>query len=124
MSNRNQLVRDNFVNFIRSENLPTSNITLTPADVGLSAHEVVDLFETQVMSRHLDLQSRIMQKKGQSFYTIGSSGHEGNAAYAKAFKPTDMAFLHYRSGAFVIQRSKQVPGQTPIYDMLLTFADS
>lgn len=124
MSNRNQLVRDNFVNFVRSENLPTSNITLTPADVGLSAHEVVDLFETQVMSRHLDLQSRIMQKKGQSFYTIGSSGHEGNAAYAKAFKPTDMAFLHYRSGAFVIQRSKQVPGQTPIYDMLLSFAAS
>ena len=35
-----------------------------------------------------------------------------------------MAFLHYRSGAFVIQRSKQVPDQNPLYDMLLSFAAS
>ena len=63
-----------------------------------------------------------MQKQGQSFYTIGSAGHEGNAACALAFRPNDMAFLHYRSAAFVIQRSKQVPGQTPLYDMLLSFA--
>jgi len=124
MSDRNQLVKENFINFVRSGNLPTSNIVLTPEAVGLTNQAVIDLFETQVMSRHLDLQSRVMQKKGQSFYTIGSSGHEGNAAYAKAFKPSDMAFLHYRSGAFVIQRSKQVAGQTPLYDMLLSFSAS
>lgn len=124
MSNRNQLVRDNFINYVRSGNLPASSVSLLPSDVGLTNSEIVDLFETQAMSRHLDLQSRIMQKNGQSFYTIGSSGHEGNAAYAKAFKPTDMAFLHYRSGAFFIQRSKQVDGQTPLYDMLLSFAAS
>jgi len=124
MSNRNQLVRDNFINFVGSGKLPTPSVSLSPANVGLTDTELVDLFESQVMSRHLDLQSRIMQKNGQSFYTIGSSGHEGNAAYAKAFKPTDMAFLHYRSGAFVIQRSKQVAGQTPLYDMLLSFAAS
>jgi 2-oxoisovalerate dehydrogenase E1 component len=124
MSDRNLLVKENFVNFVRAGTLPTSECKLTPEDVGLSHEEVIDLFETQVMSRHLDLQSRVMQKQGQSFYTIGSSGHEGNAAYAKAFRPSDMAFLHYRSGAFVIQRSKQVPGQTPLYDMLLSFAAS
>ena len=124
MSDRNQLVKENFINFVRAQTLPQSSINLTPSDVGLSATDVIDLFETQVMSRHLDLQSRVMQKKGQSFYTIGSSGHEGNAAYAKAFRPTDMAFLHYRSGAFVIQRGKQVPGQTSLYDMLLSFAAS
>jgi 2-oxoisovalerate dehydrogenase E1 component len=124
MSDRNLLVKENFVNFVREHKLPDSACTLTPDAVGLTNEDVVDLFESQVMSRHLDLQSRIMQKKGQSFYTIGSAGHEGNAAYAKAFRPTDMAFLHYRSGAFVIQRSKQVPGQTPLYDMLLSFAAS
>jgi 2-oxoisovalerate dehydrogenase E1 component len=124
MSDRNQLVKENFINFVRAKTLPKSTSTLTPIDVGLNTADVIDLFETQAMSRHLDLQSRVMQKKGQSFYTIGSSGHEGNAAYAKAFRPTDMAFLHYRSGAFVIQRSKQVPGQTPLYDMLLSFAAS
>ena len=124
MSDRNQLVKENFINFVRARTLPESSCTLSPSDVGLNAAEVIDLFETQAMSRHLDLQSRVMQKKGQSFYTIGSSGHEGNAAYAKAFRPTDMAFLHYRSAAFVIQRGKQVPGQTPLYDMLLSFAAS
>ncbi|SEL21790.1 branched-chain alpha-keto acid dehydrogenase E1 component [Colwellia chukchiensis] len=124
MSDRNQLVKENFIKFVQARTLPESSCSLSPSDVGLTAAEVIDLFETQVMSRHLDLQSRVMQKKGQSFYTIGSSGHEGNAAYAKAFRPTDMAFLHYRSGAFVIQRSKQVPGQTPLYDMLLSFAAS
>lgn len=124
MSDRNQLVKENFINFVRAGTLPTSSCVLTPSDVSLSSVEIIDLFETQVMSRHLDLQSRVMQKKGQSFYTIGSSGHEGNAAYAKAFRATDMAFLHYRSGAFVIQRSKQVPGQTILYDMLLSFAAS
>lgn len=124
MVDRNQLVKENFVNFVRSKSLPKSSSHLRPEDVGLTNHDIIDLFETQVMSRHLDLQSRVMQKKGQSFYTIGSSGHEGNAAYAKAFRADDMAFLHYRSGAFVIQRSKQVPGQTPLYDMLLSFSAS
>lgn len=124
MSNRNQLVRDNFVNFVRNNTLPSSDISLSPSDVDLNNSDLVDIFESQLMSRHLDLQSRIMQKNGQSFYTIGSSGHEGNAAYAKALRPSDMAFLHYRSAAFVIQRSKQVAGQTPLYDMLLSFAAS
>ncbi len=35
-----------------------------------------------------------------------------------------MAFLHYRSGPFFIERSKQVAGTTPIYDMALSFMAS
>ena len=62
-----------------------------------------------------------MQSKGKGFYTIGSSGHEGMAAVAEALRPTDMAFLHYRDAAFQIQRATQVPGQTPVWDMLLSF---
>ena len=124
MLDRNLQLKENFAKFTLSGDLPQSNIQLTPSDAGLTDVEVVDLFESQVMSRHLDLQSRIMQKQGQSFYTIGSSGHEGNAAYAKAFRPTDMAFLHYRSAAFLIQRGKQVPGETQLWDMLLSFAAS
>lgn len=124
MKDSNTRIDEQFVSSVLSGDLPAIDSLLTPRDAGLSPAELVDLFETQVMSRHLDLQSRLMQKKGQSFYTIGSAGHEGNAAYAKAFRHDDMAFLHYRSGAFVIQRSKQVPGQTPLYDMLLSFAAS
>jgi 2-oxoisovalerate dehydrogenase E1 component len=124
VSDRNQLVKDNFIERVLTRDLPKITTQLTPAKVGLSTAKLIDLFETQLMSRHLDLHSRVMQKKGQSFYTIGSSGHEGNAACAKAFNVDDMAFLHYRSAAFVIQRSKQLEGQTPLYDMLLSFSAS
>jgi 2-oxoisovalerate dehydrogenase E1 component len=35
-----------------------------------------------------------------------------------------MAFLHYRDGAFQVERASQVDGQNPIRDMLLSFACS
>lgn len=82
------------------------------------------LWHSQLCSRLLDLQSRLLQAKGQSFYTIGSAGHEGNAAVAAVLRVTDPAFLHYRSGAFFIERSKQLPGATPLYDMMLSFCAS
>lgn len=91
---------------------------------GLSDSELHRLWHSQLSSRLLDLQSRLLQAKGQSFYTIGSAGHEGNAAVAAALRLTDPAFLHYRSGAFFIERSKQLPGSTPLYDMLLSFCAS
>ena len=43
---------------------------------------------------------------------------------AAATRSTDMAFLHYRDGAFLIQRKKQAGGLTPLYDMALSFAAS
>ncbi|MDX1705895.1 thiamine pyrophosphate-dependent enzyme [Pseudidiomarina sp.] len=109
-----------FVQRLQQQNLPQAQA----AGGLLTDSELFELFESQLASRLLDLQSRLMQAAGQSFYTIGSSGHEGNAAVAKALRVTDPAFLHYRSGAFFIQRAKQLPGTTPLYDMLLSFAAS
>jgi 2-oxoisovalerate dehydrogenase E1 component len=83
---------------------------------------LVDLFDSQIMSRHLDLWAR--RSKGKTFYSIGSSGHEGTAAMAAATRSTDMAFLHYRDAAFLIQRKKQAGGLTPLHDMALSFAAS
>jgi 2-oxoisovalerate dehydrogenase E1 component len=76
------------------------------------------LFEAQATSRHLDLVARELQQAGQGFYTIGSSGHEGNALVAMGLRPTDPALLHYRSGAFYVARARQLPGSTPIRDVL------
>ncbi len=72
----------------------------------------------------MDRLSRRLQARGEGFYTIGSSGHENNAAVAAALRIDDIAFLHYRSNAFQIHRSKLLPGQTPCWDMLLSFAAS
>ena len=92
------------------------------ASQSCAPHVLVDLFDSQIMSRHLDLWAR--RSKGKTFYSIGSSGHEGTAAMAAATRTTDMAFLHYRDAAFLIQRKKQAGGLTPLHDMALSFAAS
>ena len=40
---------------------------------------------------------------------------------AMALRTTDPALLHYRSGAFYVARAQQVPGSTPIRDVLQGF---
>lgn len=60
-----------------------------------------------------------MGREGRGYYSIGSSGHEGNAAVAAALRVTDPALLHYRSGAFFVERARRVPGLDPIRDVLL-----
>ncbi|MEO0655092.1 MAG: thiamine pyrophosphate-dependent enzyme [Pseudomonadota bacterium] len=96
-----------------------------PAPSGpLSNEDAVAIFHAQCLSRNLDRRARKMQAEGQGYYTIGSSGHEGMAAVAAALRPDDMAFLHYRDGAFQTMRSRQVPGVDPTRDMLLSFATS
>ncbi len=109
-----------FLQQIASNSLPAAG----SLQQGLADAELHRLWHSQLCSRLLDLQSRLLQAKGQSFYTIGSAGHEGNAAVAAALRLTDPAFLHYRSGAFFIERSKQLPGSTPLHDMLLSFCAS
>ncbi|MFD4438834.1 thiamine pyrophosphate-dependent enzyme [Nocardia sp. NPDC058519] len=79
----------------------------------------IELFESQVASRHLDLAARRLGAARQGFYSIGSSGHEGNAAVAAALRVDDPALLHYRSAAFFVQRCRRIPGSDPIRDVLL-----
>ncbi|PLX60521.1 thiamine pyrophosphate-dependent enzyme [Sedimenticola selenatireducens] len=124
MKSRAELMESQFSGAVLRGDLPAPVAALQPSDVGLTPTDLVDLFESQLMSRHLDYQSRRLRARNESFYTIGSAGHEGNAVLGKLFRITDMAFLHYRSGALLIQRSKQRPGETPLYDMLLSFAAS
>lgn len=63
------------------------------------------LFDAQTASRHTDLAARWLRSKGKGYYTIGSSGHESNAAVAMALRPDDPALLHYRSGGFYLARA-------------------
>ncbi|MEM6667986.1 MAG: thiamine pyrophosphate-dependent enzyme [Pseudomonadota bacterium] len=120
---RADIVHDNFLARLRSAELPgESRVALD--DAGLALQQLKDIFRAQVLSRQLDRTSRRLQARGEGFYTIGSSGHEGNAAIAAALRPTDIAFLHYRDAAFQIARAGQVPGQDPMRDMLLSFVCS
>ena len=85
----------------------------------LSPRAWLELFDAQLGSRHLDLAARWLRSRGRGFYTIGSSGHEGNAAVAAALRPSDPALLHYRSGGFFLARAAQVDGSDPLRDVLL-----
>jgi 2-oxoisovalerate dehydrogenase E1 component len=119
-----EAIHEKFVAHLRQGDLPRRVTDVQPDDVGLGREAMVELFYSQVASRQMDRLSRRLQARGEGFYTIGSSGHENNAAVAEAFHLEDMAFLHYRSNAFQIHRSKKLPGQTPCWDMLLSFAAS
>jgi 2-oxoisovalerate dehydrogenase E1 component len=97
-----------------TEGAPVAARVIDGVDAGL----LLDYFDAQLQSRHLDFTLRWLQGRGEAFYTIGSAGHESNAAVALALRPTDPALLHYRSGGFYAARAAQVPGSTAIEDVL------
>ncbi|HMG46403.1 MAG TPA: thiamine pyrophosphate-dependent enzyme [Allosphingosinicella sp.] len=119
-----EAIHEKFVAKVGRGKLPRRLTAVRPEDVGLTREAMAEVFYSQCVSRQMDRISRRLQARGEGFYTIGSSGHENNAAVAEAFRVDDMAFLHYRSNAFQIHRAKQLPGQTPCWDMLLSFAAS
>ncbi|GAA3540394.1 thiamine pyrophosphate-dependent enzyme [Nonomuraea rosea] len=78
----------------------------------LTGEQCRRLFQRQLDSRLLDIAARWLRERDEGYYTIGSAGHEGNAAVAAALRPSDPALLHYRSGAFYLTRSEQA-GRVP-----------
>ncbi len=76
------------------------------------------IFVAQIQSRVIDHTARWLRTKGLGYYTIGSSGHESNAAVASALRVTDPALLHYRSGGFYCARAQQRPGHDPVRDVV------
>jgi 2-oxoisovalerate dehydrogenase E1 component len=106
-------IDDHVVQRLREWSAPAGVRTSVPDPDSLLAY-----FDAQLQSRHLDLAIRWLQAQGEAFYTIGSAGHESNAAVAMALRPTDPALLHYRSGGFYAARATQVAGSTAIDDVL------
>lgn len=79
-----------------------------PVHGDLDPLRAATLLEAEVTSRLVDHTARWMRAEhGAGYYTIGSAGHEANAAVALALRPTDPALLHYRSGGFFMARSMQ-----------------
>ncbi|GAA5008187.1 MFS transporter [Pseudoluteimonas lycopersici] len=126
--NRAEICDVNFSEFVKSWN-GTPDAKPSPGEAildgsALDAQAFRELFESQLISRHLDLMARVLRVQNKVFYTIGSSGHEGNAMVARATRHTDPAFLHYRSGGFMAERFRKIPGMDPIMDSALSFAAS
>lgn len=126
--NRAKVCDDNFIAFVQNwqgEVLakPSPEEPILDGSA-CSARDFDELFRSQLISRHLDLMARVLRVQQKVFYTIGSSGHEGNAMVARLTRHTDPAFLHYRSGGFMAERFRKLPGMDPIMDSALSFAAS
>lgn len=131
--NRAEICDVNFSEFVRgwdgvANDAPGDDDSILEGSA-LDARGFRELFESQLVSRHLDLMARVLRVQEKVFYTIGSSGHEGNAMVARLARHTDPAFLHYRSGAFMAERFRKLPRQDtdglgPIMDSALSFAAS
>ena len=126
--NRAEICDANFIDFVqqwRGDPAPTPapDAPILPGST-LDAQGFAELFESQLVSRHLDLMARVLRVQNKVFYTIGSSGHEGNALVARLARHTDPAFLHYRSGGFMAERFRKLPGMDPVMDAALSFAAS
>jgi 2-oxoisovalerate dehydrogenase E1 component len=85
----------------------------------MSDQLLLELFQSQILSRQLDVVARKLRAEGEGYYTISGAGHEGNAVLGEVLRPTDPALVHYRSGAFMIQRARKVPGVDMISQALL-----
>ena len=126
--NRAEICDANFIDFVQQWRgdpapRPAPGSPILPGS-SLDAQGFADLFESQLISRHLDLMARVLRVQNKVFYTIGSSGHEGNALVARLSRHTDPAFLHYRSGGFMAERFRKLSGMDPVMDAALSFAAS
>ena len=121
---RKKVLEENFLTRVKTKEFPVAASTIALKDLNVVADKWVEIFESQIISRLLDCAARDLKEKNASFYTIGSSGHEGNGVIGDYFTLQDIAFLHYRSGAFMAQRSKKDPQSNFARDCLLSLMAS
>ena len=101
-----EVVDEHFVEHVR-------RLTPGSTETGIDPDLLLTLFDAQVQSRHLDFAARRLQAQGEGFYTIGSAGHEANAAVGLLTRVEDPALLHYRSGGFYAARAARHAGEQP-----------
>ncbi len=128
--NRAEVVDRNFVAFCQEQAGGCGMRPRRPLDEPifddspLTGHDLRELLESQITSRLLDFAARDLRKANRGYYTIGSSGHEGNAAVGRALRYSDPAFLHYRAGGLIAERARQRAGENYIRDTLLSYMAS
>jgi 2-oxoisovalerate dehydrogenase E1 component len=124
---RVEIVQNNLESYLTSAQSVSRRLTdadsLRP-ESSLTARQALEIFEDQVTSRLLDVAARELKKRNQGFYTISSAGHENNAIVGTLLRLDDPCFLHYRSGALMVSRSRKLPGVDPVFDTLLSFCAS
>ncbi|MCB9588964.1 MAG: MFS transporter [Polyangiaceae bacterium] len=98
-------------------------LTSVPDDCNAWSHGTelgVELVESMLRARHLDVAAHELRKRGVGHYTICSTGHESNVVLGRLTSPKDPTIVHYRSAALQVERARQVPGRHPVQDIALS----
>ena len=64
--------------------------------------QLLDFYRWMVMAREIDSLERAYCQRGEAFFTIGGSGHEGSVAVAPHLTDEDWINPHYRDKALIL----------------------
>jgi 2-oxoisovalerate dehydrogenase E1 component len=104
--------------------IATGNVRLSAPALAIDHRLAVELLESQLLCRLVDLESHELRARGVGHYTICSAGHEGNVVLGRLTRTTDPALLHYRSGALYLERARQSTQVDGVRDLLLSLTAS
>ena len=75
--NRAKIIDLQFTKAIQSGSYPSQRSATTPEQANLNKTSFLELFDAQLISRHLDLIARKLKEQNKSFYTIAPyTNHE------------------------------------------------
>ena len=75
--NRAEVIDQNFTRWVESGNLPEAKSEQKLSKNDILKTDLISLFESQIISRHMDFHARKLKDRGECFYTIGSSAMKG-----------------------------------------------
>jgi len=84
----------------------------------------LELLESMLLARYLDLAALELRARVIGHYTIGSSGHEANVVFGRLTRVSDPTLVHYRSSALQLERARQVPDMDAVRDIALSLVAS
>lgn len=112
---RAAVIDENFIHALTHSIFPLATSLTSFKQAQISSAKAKELAHSIFLVRHLDLIARRLKTQNKGYYSIASAGHEATVGLAAHLITEDMAFLHYRSAGFMIQREKEIKGSIDIH---------
>ena len=71
MFNRAEVIDKNFKEFVKKGKLPSPRLSLKLSQTNVKPSDLISLFESQVVSRHMDLKARSLKEEGKTLCEDG-----------------------------------------------------
>ena len=63
--NRAEIIDNNFITYLKNDNLPTLKTDIKLSQTNTTSSELISIFESQVLTRHMDLKARLLKDEGK-----------------------------------------------------------